>query len=130
MEIRENLLYTETHEWILKKDGVVRIGISDYAQDSLTDIVYVELPQIGRRFKKGEVIVTLESVKSVAEVYAPVSGEIIAVNEKLNDEPGLVNKMPYDDGWLVEMKLDDESELNLLMDAKQYEEMLNKSKDL
>ena len=130
MEIRENLLYTETHEWILKKDGVVRIGISDYAQDSLTDIVYVELPQIGRRFKKGEVIVTLESVKSVAEVYAPVSGEIIAVNEKLNDEPGLVNTMPYDDGWLVEMKLDDESELNLLMDAKQYEEMLNKSKDL
>ncbi|KAA0000052.1 MAG: glycine cleavage system protein GcvH [Thermoplasmata archaeon] len=130
MEIRENLLYTETHEWILKKDGVVRIGISDYAQDSLTDIVYVELPQIGQRFKKGEVIVTLESVKSVAEVYAPVSGEIIAVNEKLNDEPGLVNKMPYDDGWLVEMKLDDESELNLLMDAKQYEEMLNKSKDL
>jgi len=130
MEIRENLLYTETHEWILKNDGVVRIGISDYAQDSLTDIVYVELPQIGRRFKKGEVIVTLESVKSVAEVYAPVSGEIIAVNEKLNDEPGLVNKMPYDDGWLVEMKLDDESELNLLMDAKQYEEMLNKSKDL
>ncbi|KAA0014838.1 glycine cleavage system protein H [Thermoplasmatales archaeon ex4484_30] len=130
MEIRENLLYTETHEWILKKDRVVRIGISDYAQDSLTDIVYVELPQIGQRFKKGEVIVTLESVKSVAEVYAPVSGEIIAVNEKLNDEPGLVNKMPYDDGWLVEMKLDDESELNLLMDAKQYEEMLNKSKDL
>jgi len=128
--VLDNLLYTETHEWVKVDGDVVTLGITDYAQHELGDIVYVELPQIGRRFKKGEVIVTLESVKSVAEVYAPVSGEIIAVNEKLNDEPGLVNKMPYDDGWLVEMKLDDESELNLLMDAKQYEEMLNKSKDL
>ena len=77
MEIRDNLLYTKTHEWILKKDGVARIGITDHAQESLTDIVFVELPETGKEFKKGEVIATLESVKSVAELYAPFSGKLL-----------------------------------------------------
>ncbi|RLF50666.1 MAG: glycine cleavage system protein GcvH, partial [Thermoplasmata archaeon] len=106
MEIRENLLYTKTHEWVFKKNGSARIGITDYAQENLTDVVFVELPEVGKKFKKGEVIATLESVKSVAEIYAPFGGKILAVNEKLNDEPGLINSSPYDDGWIAEMSID------------------------
>jgi len=90
-EVRDNLLYTESHEWVLKKDGIARIGITDYAQEHLTDVVYVELPKVGDRFSKGDEIATVESVKSVSEIYAPVSGEIVEVNEKLDDEPELIN---------------------------------------
>ena len=124
MEIRENLLYTKSHEWILKEDGKAKIGITDYAQENLTDIVYVELPEVGKKFKKGEVIATLESVKSVAEVYAPFSGEILAVNEKLNDEPGLINSSPYDDGWIAEMSIENEEELNELLSAEEYKKII------
>ncbi|RLF43864.1 MAG: glycine cleavage system protein GcvH [Thermoplasmata archaeon] len=124
MEIRDNLLYTKTHEWILKKDGVARIGITDHAQESLTDIVFVELPEISKEFKKGEVIATLESVKSVAELYAPFSGKIVAVNEKLNDEPGLINSSPYDEGWIVEMSIDNEEELEDLLSAEEYAKII------
>jgi len=126
MEFRENLLYTETHEWILKKNGIARIGITDYAQENLTDVVFVELPEIGKRYKKGEVIVTLESVKAVEDVYAPFSGKIFAVNEELNDEPGLINSSPYDEGWLVEMEIENEEELNELMDVEKYKEIVAK----
>ena len=124
MEIRDNLLYTKTHEWILKKDGVARIGITDHAQESLTDIVFVELPETGKEFKKGEVIATLESVKSVAELYAPFSGKIVAVNERLNDEPGLINSSPYDEGWIVEMSIDNEEELEDLLSAEEYAKII------
>ncbi|HHF55936.1 MAG TPA: glycine cleavage system protein GcvH [Thermoplasmatales archaeon] len=124
MEIRDNLLYTKTHEWVLKKNGVVRIGITDHAQESLTDVVYVELPEVGKDFKKGEVMATLESVKSVAEVYAPVTGKITAVNEKLNDEPGLINSSPYDDGWIVEMSIENEDELKELLSAEEYAKII------
>lgn len=124
MEIRENLLYTKSHEWILKEDGKAKIGITDYAQENLTDIVYVELPEVGKKFKKGEVIATLESVKSVAEVYAPFGGEILAVNEKLNDEPGLINSSPYDDGWIAEMSIENEEELNELLSAEEYKKII------
>ena len=124
MEIRDNLLYTKTHEWVLKKNGVARIGITDHAQESLTDVVYVELPEVGKDFKKGEVMATLESVKSVAEVYAPVTGKITAVNEKLNDEPGLINSSPYDDGWIVEMSIENEDELKELLSAEEYAKII------
>ncbi|MCD6330938.1 MAG: glycine cleavage system protein GcvH [Thermoplasmata archaeon] len=124
MEIRENLLYTKSHEWILKENGKAKVGITDYAQENLTDIVYVELPEIGKKFKKGEVIATLESVKSVAEVYAPFSGEILAVNEKLKDEPGLINSSPYDDGWIVEMSIENEEELNEMLSAEEYKKII------
>jgi len=124
MEIRDNLLYTKTHEWVLKKNGVARIGITDHAQESLTDVVYVELPEVGKEFKKGEVMATLESVKSVAEIYAPVTGKITAVNEKLNDEPGLINSSPYDDGWIVEMSIENEEELKELLSAEEYAKII------
>jgi len=126
MEIRKDLLYSKTHEWILKKNGSIRIGITDYAQDSLTDIVYVELPELNKYYKKGDVIATVESVKSVGEIYAPCSGKIIAINEKLEDEPGIINESPYDEGWIAEMEVENEEELEDLMDAEQYEELISK----
>ena len=124
-EVRDNLLYTESHEWVLKKDGVVRIGITDYAQEHLTDVVYVELPNVGDKFSKGDEIATVESVKSVSEIYAPVSGEVVEVNGKLDDEPELINNSPYDDGWLAEIRMDDESELEKLLPPSDYEKKLD-----
>ena len=124
-EVRDNLLYTESHEWVLKKDGVVRIGITDYAQEHLTDVVYVELPKVGDRFSKGDEIATVESVKSVSEIYAPVTGEVVEVNGKLDDEPELINNSPYDDGWLAEIRMDDESELEKLLTPSDYEKKLD-----
>ncbi len=124
MEIRDNLLYTESHEWVLINNGVARVGITEHAQEELTDIVFVELPEEGKEFKKGEVMVTLESVKSVADVYAPITGKIIQVNEKLNDEPGLINSSPYDDGWLVEMSIESEEELKNLLSPEEYRKLI------
>ena len=126
MEIRKDLLYSQTHEWILKKNGSIRIGITDYAQDSLTDIVYVELPEVNKYYKKGDVIASVESVKSVGEIYAPCDGKVIAINEKLEDEPGLINESPYDEGWIAEMEVENEEDLEDLMDAEQYEELISK----
>ncbi len=126
MEIRENLLYTKTHEWVLKKNGFARIGITDHAQESLTDIVFVEFPEKGERFKKGEKIVTLESVKSVSEVFAPFTGKILSLNEKLNDEPSLINSSPYDEGWIVEMEIENEKELEDLMPPEEYRKIISK----
>ena len=123
-EIRDDLLYAESHEWVLNKNGIARVGITDYAQDHLTDVVYVELPKVGDRFSKGDEIATVESVKSVSEIYAPVSGEVVGANEKLDDEPELVNSSPYDDGWLFEIKMDDESELGKLLSPQEYEKKL------
>ncbi|RLF40796.1 MAG: glycine cleavage system protein GcvH [Thermoplasmata archaeon] len=120
MEIRDNVLYTETHEWVLKKDGTARIGVTDHAQETLTDVVFVELPDVGKEFKKGDVLATLESVKSVAEVYSPLSGTIQSVNERLHNEPGLINSSPYDEGWLVEMRIQDEGELKQLLSPEAY----------
>ncbi len=124
-EIRDDLLYAETHEWILNKNGVARVGITDYAQDHLTDVVYVELPKVGDRFSRGDEIATVESVKSVSEIYAPVSGEVVGVNEKLGDEPELVNSSPYDEGWLFEIKMDDGGELEKLLSPQEYEKKLS-----
>jgi len=123
-EIREGLLYTETHEWVLQKNGVARIGITDYAQEHLTDVVYIELPEVGKKFKKGDEIATIESVKSVSEVYSPISGEVTAINERLENEPELINQSPYDDGWLFEMKIENEEELKELLSPSAYKKIL------
>jgi len=117
-EVREGMMYTETHEWVKREGKRARIGITDYAQQNLTDVVYVDLPQVGKEIKKGEALASIESVKSVSDVYSPVIGKIVEVNSRLNDEPELVNKSPYDDGWLVVMELKGEPEG--LMDAKAY----------
>ncbi len=124
-EIRDDMLYTESDEWIKQKNGAVRIGITDYAQDHLTDVVYVELPDVGEHFEQGDEVAVVESVKSVSEIYAPVSGEVTAVNEELEDAPELVNESPYDDGWLLEMELDDDGELDELLTPAAYEAQLD-----
>ena len=125
LEVREDVRYANDHEWAKKLDGKkVRVGISDYAQDQLGDIVFVEMPEVGAVFEKGQVCGTLESVKAVAEMYIPVGGEILAINEALEDSPGLVNESPYSDGWILEVKPSNPSQWELLMTREAYLEML------
>ena len=107
--------YAEDHEWARLDGNKARVGLDDYAQDQLGDIVFVELPNVGDVFKKGEEFATVESVKAVAECYMPLSGEITAVNTELVDSPGLINESPYGSGWLIEIKPSDLSEMDLLM---------------
>ena len=118
--VPKNLLYTSTHEWIKIDDDIGIVGVTDYAQEQLHDIVYIELPEVNIHVKKGDVVLEIESVKAVAEVYSPVSGEIIEVNEVLNDTPEIVNKSPYEEGWLFKISIDDKSELNDLLTPEKY----------
>jgi len=120
----DNVRYAETHEWARDDDGNVTVGINDYAQDQLGDIVFVELPEVGATLDKGEEFGTLESVKAVSEIYMPVSGEITAINESLEEAPELVNQEPYNRGWIIEVKPDDPDEINTLMDNNEYIETL------
>ncbi len=119
-EVKDDLKYTETHEWLKIKGNRATIGITDHAQAELTDIVYVELPAVGKTVNKGEELCVVESVKSVSEVYSPVSGKIVNVNKKLEESPESINKSPYNDGWLVELEIKDKSEVDKLLDAATY----------
>ena len=123
-EIRDDLKYTDTHEWVKVKGGTAVIGITDHAQSELTDIVFAELPDIGKKIKKGDELCAVESVKSVSEIYAPISGTVVKVNEKLDDSPEIINQSPYDDGWLVEMDIEKTEELEELHDAAAYKKLL------
>ncbi|MGB5747321.1 MAG: glycine cleavage system protein GcvH [Desulfobacterales bacterium] len=116
----ENVRYAESHEWVKATGETAKLGITDYAQDQLGDIVFVELPDVGESFEKGAEFGTVESVKAVSELYMPVSGEIVAINDALEDAPELVNNTPFADGWMIEVKLDDSSELDALMDKDAY----------
>ncbi len=116
----EDLKYAESDEWVRVEGDVVTIGISDYAQDALNDIVYVELPEVGDSVTQGETMGSLESVKAASDVYAHVSGEVIEINEVLEDEPETINADPYGAGWLVKIKVEDTPDLSGLMDAKAY----------
>lgn len=122
-EIPANLKYTKSHEWVEDLgDGTVKIGISDHAQELLGDMVFVELPEVGAAVSAGEECAVVESVKAASDVYSPVTGEVIAVNEELADSPDLVNHHPYGDGWIMQVKLTEEGELDELMDADAYTE--------
>lgn len=123
LHLPEELKYTQNHEWA-RGTETVRIGITDFAQDQLGDIVFVELPEVGTQFEAGDVFSTVESVKAVSEVYTPVSGEVVTVNEALEENPELVNQDPNGQGWIVEIKSSDRSELEGLMDRSAYMEML------
>jgi glycine cleavage system H protein len=116
--------FTEDHEWISVENGVATIGITDYAQEQLGDIVFVELPEKGRKLAKGEAAVVVESVKAASDVYAPVDGEIADVNDKLSSEPALVNSAAAGEGWLWKMKLSDEGQLSGLMDEAAYKKLI------
>jgi len=124
MEIPDDLLYTEEHEWIRQVgDSLVRIGITDYAQDQLGDVVYVELPPVGKEVAKDDVLVEVESTKSVGEVYAPFAGTVTNVNENISQSPELVNQSPYEDGWLILMSVDGEMPTDRLLDAAGYRDL-------
>ncbi len=115
LHLPDDIRYTDDHEWVRLEGDKVRVGLDDYAQDQLGDIVFVELPQVGDTFKQGKEFATVESVKAVCECYLPVGGEIIAVNKALEESPELVNKSPYGDGWMVEVNPNDLSEMDSLM---------------
>jgi glycine cleavage system H protein len=125
----QDRVYSRDHEWARDNgDGTVVVGITDYAQEMLTDIVFVELPSIGKKVAKGEPLAVVESVKSVSDVYSPVSGEVIDVNTRLEETPELVNQDAFGEGWIVKMHLSDAGELKTLLSAADYEQMLKEEK--
>ena len=121
-DIPKDLLYTEDHEYVKPTDdeNVVAIGITDYAQGELGDIVFVELPQVGTSYGKHDVFGTVEAVKAVSELYSPLSGEVVAVNDRLDKEPALVNGNPYGDGWMIKLRLKNPAERDQLLGAAEY----------
>jgi len=123
-EVPEGLLYTRDHEWIKVEGNVITIGVTDYGQKKLREVVYVELPTIGQKVEEGEAIATLESVKASAEVYTPASGRVIEVNSKLVDSPELVNDDPYGDGWIAKIELEEERGFEDLMEPDEYRKYL------
>lgn len=116
--------YTKSHEWVYLENGTVTCGISEYAQDQVGDIVFVELPKVGDKLQQGKQCAVIESVKAASDFYAPVSGEVIEVNKTLADDPSIVNKSPVEDGWFFKIKVDDRKETNELMDFKAYAEFV------
>jgi len=119
-DIPKNLKYTEEHEWIRMEGSVGVCGITDYAQEMLTDIVYVELPEVDIEIGQGEQVAVVESVKAVSDVYAPLAGTIIEINEELEDSPEMVNDDPYGEGWIFKIEIEENDELEELMDAEEY----------
>lgn len=116
--------YTQEHEWVMVEDGVGTVGVTEFAAGELGDIVFVELPEVGSEFGQGETVGTIESVKAVADLFIPVSGEIVEVNEAVVDGPELVNSNPMDDGWLIKVRLSEPGEVETLMDAGAYNDLL------
>jgi glycine cleavage system H protein len=123
LSFKDGLRYSNDHEWVSEKGSTLKVGVSDYAQDQMGDIVYVELPEVGATFEKGEEFGTLESVKAVSELYLPISGEVVAVNEDLADAPELINQDSYAN-WIIEIKPTDKSELEDLLSVDAYRELL------
>lgn len=124
LNLPDSLRYTKNHEWARFESDKVKIGIDDYAQDQLGDIVFVELPEVGATFSKGEEFGTVESVKAVSELFMPIGGEILAINTSLEETPEHVNNSPYEDGWMIEIKPSDVAEIDALMDKEAYIKML------
>ena len=126
MDFPDELKYTEEHEWVLVEEDIATIGITDFAQEQLGDVVFVELPEVGDELEAGKSFGVFESVKAVSDVYAPVSGEVVEINDDLPDEPEILNNSPYEDGWMIKIKLSDSSELDDLMDVADYQEFVEK----
>jgi len=125
MEYPEELLYNDTHQWARIEDNVGTIGITEYAQDQLNDLVYVDLPEVGRTLTQGEPFGSVESVKAVSDLIAPVSGKVVAVNESVRDEPDKINQDPYGEGWMVKVELAGAPDMGKLMDAEAYQKFLS-----
>ncbi len=120
----KNFLYTEEHEWLNTEGSEVTIGVTSFAAEQLGDIVFVELPEPGESFSKGDTFGTIESVKAVSDLYMPIDGEVIAINEDLEDTPELVNSNPFEEGWMVKLTISDESQLSELMNVEDYEKFV------
>lgn len=125
MSTPQDLRYSKEHEWVKVEDGKARIGITHFAQDELGDIVFVELPQVGDELKKDQPFGSVESVKTVSELYAPVSGKVVEVNSELEDSPEFVNESPYEKAWMVVVEAPSEEDMSALMSADEYKEMTN-----
>lgn len=126
-KVPQELQYTAEHEYVrpTTEEGVVVIGITDYAQDQLGDVVFVELPEAGARFDRGQVFGTIEAVKAVSELFSPVAGEIVEINAALDADPALVNTDPYGEGWMIRLRVDDPTQLETLLDADAYERQIS-----
>jgi glycine cleavage system H protein len=124
MNVPDNLLYTESHEWIKREGENLRVGITDHAQSELTDVVYVELPKMDRQANAKEAIAIVESVKAASDIYAPVKGTVIEVNKALEADPGLINREPYGQGWIFVLKIDNADELKPLKSAEAYRKQI------
>lgn len=124
MQVPETLRYSEDHEWLRTEDGEGVVGITAHAADELGDVVFVELPEVGRKLAKGETFGVIESVKTASDLFAPVAGEVVAVNDALGEAPELVNSEPYEGGWMVRLRLDDAAAAEELMDAAAYGETI------
>ncbi|APC49003.1 glycine cleavage system protein GcvH [Virgibacillus halodenitrificans] len=124
MNLPKDLLYSEEHEWVKKEDNKVRIGITDFAQDELGDIVFVELPEVGEEIELDEPFGSVESVKTVSELYAPISGKVVEVNEELEDSPEFVNESPYEKAWMIVVEPSNNDEMDDLLSSDKYEEFI------
>ena len=124
MNVPDDLLYTESHEWIKREGDKIRVGITDHAQSELTDVVYVELPKMDRQANAKEAIAVIESVKDASDIYAPVQGTIVDVNKALEADPGLINREPYGQGWIFILKIDNADDLKQLKDATAYRKQI------
>ena len=123
MSVPQDLFYAKTHEWVSLNDGVATVGITDFAQSQLSDLTFVELPEVGTEFAVGDEAAVVESVKAAADVYAPVAGEVVEINAALEDAPELINNDAFGEGWLFKLKVKDESDVDNMMDADSYEEL-------
>jgi len=128
MDFPENLKYSAQHEWVKTDGNIVTVGISDYAQDSLGDVVYVEIPPLGKEFSRMQEFGVVESVKSVSSLYAPVAGKVVAVNQELNSHPELVNDAPYDKGWIMKLEMSNPADLAQLLSSEAYKKQLSAGK--
>ncbi|MGH7813785.1 MAG: glycine cleavage system protein GcvH [Candidatus Binataceae bacterium] len=129
MEIPQGLKYSKEHEWVAVEESTATVGITDHAQDQLGEIVYIELPAVGDKVSKDDPFGVVESVKAVSDVYAPVTGTVVEINENLAESPETVNEDPYGDGWLIKVKVADSTDLDDLMDSAEYTEMLAREKE-
>ncbi len=129
MEVPEGLKYSKEHEWMLVEDQIVTVGITEYAQEELGDVVYVELPEVGEKVVKDDPFGAVESVKAVSDLYAPISGAVLEVNDTLPDNPEIINEDPYGDGWMIKVEMSGEEDLSDLMSAEEYAEYVNQQKE-
>ena len=129
MEIPKGLRYSQEHEWVAVEDGIATVGVTDYAQEQLGDVVYVELPEVGAQVTKDEPFGVVESVKAVSDIFAPVSGTVTEVNKPLADSPETVNEDPYADAWMIRVEMSDPGELEDLMSAEEYQTFLEEQTD-